>query len=205
MYKARRRTVLLITDCLITLLLVIYTISFVASSDADSSKAIAFSWITTSFLFGTLTMVGYVFTNRTNNVIERKILYSGETLLLSEFIERIRFSYSLDDFYAIISEVLEQKGDCSVLYIDCIKNYVLYNSPDKITTSKETMDTLSQNFPSSWKNGFFFIGDNFGIVTNAHHARGFLLSNKNHHMYVFCRYTRLFDSVIYPQLFEEFC
>src|SRR5574344_2137296 len=205
MYKARRRTVLLITDCLITLLLVIYTISFVASSDADSSKAIAFSWITTSFLFGTLTMVGYVFTNRTNNVIERKILYSGETLLLSEFIERIRFSYSLDDFYNICSEVLEQKGDCSILYIDCIKNYVLYNSPDKITTSKETMDTLAQNYPISWKKGYFFIGENLGIVSSSKNARGFFLSNNNHHLYIFCRYTRLFDEVIFSQLFEEFC
>src|SRR5574344_525236 len=205
MYKARRRTVLLLSDCLIVLLLVILSTSVVSSTDSKIPNAIVFAWTAVSLIFCVLLPIGQYVTEKANASIEQTVLYSGETALLSEFIERMRFCYSLDDLYEIISQVLEQKGDCSVLYIDCEKNYVLYNSPDKITCSKETMDTLSQNFPSSWKNGFFFIGDNFGIVTNAHHARGFFLSNNNHHMYVFCRYTRLFDSVIYPDLFEEFC
>ena len=204
MYKARRRTVLLITDCVITLLLLVFSMYIVPKSDGSKSIYV-FSWLTTAAVFCTLMLIGQMIRNRANASIEQDALYSGETALLSEFIERLRFCYSLDDFYVIISDVLEQKGDCSVLYIDCVKNYVLYNSPDKITCSKDTMDTLDQNFPESWKNGFFFMGENLGIVTNAKHARGFFLSNKGHHLYVFCRYTHLFDAVIYQSLFEEYC
>lgn len=205
MYKARRRTVLLLSDSLITLLLVIFSVFIVPPDNSKIPNIILFAWLAVSMIFCVLLLLGQYVTNKANNAIEQDVLYSGETSLLSEFIERMRFCYSLDDFYEIISQVLEQKADCSVLYIDCQKNYVLYNSTDKITCSKETMDTLSQNFPESWKNGYFFMGDNLGIVTNAHHARGFFLSNNGHHMYVFCRYTRLFDAVIFPDLFEEFC
>jgi serine phosphatase RsbU (regulator of sigma subunit) len=183
---------------------VLLSIFIVPRSDG-SNGVFVFSWVATAVIFCVLMLIGQMITKRTDATIEQNVLYSGETALLSEFIERMRFCYSLDDFYNICSEVLEQKGDCSILYIDCIKNYVLYNSPDKITCSKETMDTLSQNFPESWKNGFFFMGENLGIVTTPKYARGFFLSNNGHHLYVFCRYTHLFDVVIYPQLFEEFC
>ena len=205
MYKARRRTVLLITDALITIILVVLSIFILPNSDVGSGYTQLFSWGLTAAVFCTLMLIGQIVTSKANASIEKEVLFSGETALLSDFIERMRFCYSLDDFYQIMSEVLEQKGDCSILYIDCVKNYVLYNSPDKITTSTDTMTTLAQNFPAGWKNGFFFMGDNMGIVTNSKHARGFFLSNNDHHLYVFCRYTRLFDMVIFPQLFEEFC
>jgi len=207
MYKARRRIVLLVTDVVITALLICLSIFIIppVTGKSPTEGAAVFAWTLDAILLCTLLIIGQQITNKANASIEQTALYSGETALLSEFIERIRFCYSLDDFYAIVADVLENKADCSVLYIDCEKNYVLYNSPDKITCDKETMDTLAQNFPLSWKSGFFFIGENLGIVTNAKTARGFFLSNNGHHMYVFCRYTHLFDAVIYPQLFEEFC
>lgn len=204
MYKARRRSVLLITDAVITILLIALSLTIIPHTDNGSFTDILFSWGFAAVFFVSLLVIGEITTKNANAKIEKKALYSGETSILSQFIDKMRFCYSLDDFYEIISQILEQQGDCSILYIDCEKNYVLYNSPDKITIAQETMDVLNQNFPAGWKNGYFFIGENMGIVSNQKKARGFFLSNNKHHLYVFCRYTRLFDTVIYPQLFEEF-
>ena len=67
------------------------------------------------------------------------------------------------------------------------------------------MNTLQLNYNAEWKKGIFYIGDNYGIVSDSSQARGFFLSNASHHLYVFCRYTKFFDSEVFKKLFEEFC
>ena len=205
MYKARRRTVLIITDCILIVLLVVLAIGIVPRIAPNNKMAFYFAFVTIGFLFCTLLVIARKFTGKTSEKIQEKVLYTGETSILSEFIEKLRFCYSLDDFYVLISEILEQKGDCSVLYVDRSKNYVLYNSRDKSTNSTEVMKSLSLKYPEDWKSGIFFFGDELGIVSTNKNARGFFLSNNACHLFVFCRYTHLFDNVIYPKLFEEFC
>jgi len=131
-------------------------------------------------------------------------LESGETMLLNNFIERVRFCYSLDDFYNVTAEILEQQGDCSVLLIDKAKNYTLYNSPNRLSTSEETRVKLEQNFTESWPDGFRFIDRHLGVTTNYRKARGFFLVYQQQHFYVFCRYTRLFDIDVYQRLYDEY-
>jgi serine phosphatase RsbU (regulator of sigma subunit) len=48
------------------------------------------------------------------------------------------------------------------------------------------------------------MGNDFGVVTVSKNARGFFLSSRQQHFFVFCRYTRLFDPVIYDRLYDEF-
>mgnify|MGYP002624632276 FL=1 len=91
-----------------------------------------------------------------------------------------------------------------VIEIDRTNNYVLYNSPNRLSSSQEVMDKLSQYYPLSWNEGIYYLGENFGIVSKVQHARGFFLACGGRHFYVFCRYTRRFDLEIYPKLFEEF-
>jgi serine phosphatase RsbU (regulator of sigma subunit) len=150
----------------------------------------------------------FVLVSRTRDGIleffRRKDLFTKETGILNEFLERIRFCYSLDDFYDAISSVLEIKGDCSVLFIDKEKDYVLYNSPNRLSCSKSVMDTLALNYHEDWAEGYFFMGEEFGVVTKQRQSRGFILSHAKMHLYVFCRYTKLFDSEIYRQLYDEF-
>ena len=67
------------------------------------------------------------------------------------------------------------------------------------------MKNLELNFDAEWKNGLYYLGENFGVVSSYKNARGLLLVNNQQHFFIFCRYTRLFDVVIYPKLFEEFC
>ena len=131
-------------------------------------------------------------------------MFKGETNLLSDFIAKLKFCYSYDEFYKIIGETLEMNGDCSVLFIDRKKNYILYNSPDRLTTAKATMSTLELNYSESWKDGYYFMGAKFGVVTDYKKARGFFLVIRGMHLYVFCNYTKLFDLDVYKELFDEY-
>ena len=135
---------------------------------------------------------------------QKHTIDSGETTLLSEFIDKLRFSYSRDDFVNNISEVLEKKGDCSVIVIDREKNYVLYNSPSRISTSDLVHKTIDLNFPASWADGFYFFDHHIGVTSKYKKARGFFLCYQKNQIFVFCRYTRLFDTDVYDRLYEEY-
>ncbi len=207
MYKARRRLVLMTTNCILAIVFVMLSLYLLPQVKANdyNTYTIAFPAIVSGILFFALLLSATTIYNTARLSIEKKTMENGETAFLTRFIDKLRFCYSLDDFYAAVSQILEEEADCSVLYVDRSNNYVLYNSPDRLTCSKETMDKLSQNYSKSWKDGFYFLGDGFGIVSSIKKARGFFMAENGFHMYVFCRYTRLFDREIYPRLYEEFC
>ena len=135
---------------------------------------------------------------------EYETLKKTETAYLQRFIEALRFCYSLDDFYEIIKKILERTADCSVIFLDSSKDYVLYCSADSITNDPRTVQVLGQNFPNTWEEGSYFFSDHLGLVSSHKKARGFFICFSNYHFFVFCRYTRLFDTGIYNALYEEF-
>ena len=149
-------------------------------------------------------IIGNTFANSLSKRFEYYTLKKTETAYVQDFIDALRFCYSLDDFYEVVKNVLERKADCSVLYIDSEKDYVLYSSTDILTSDKNTVNTLNMNFPKTWEDGIHFIGDKLGIVSSYKAARGFFLCANKHHFFIFCRYTRLFDTGVYSVLLEEF-
>ncbi len=204
MYKTKKRVVLLVSTFIILAILGIVVASVSTSIKHINSFVVFFPFVTASVCFA---IIYLLIANARGNILERfrhKALFTKETAILNEFSDRIRFCYSLDDFYEAISSVLEIKGDCSVLFVDREKDYVLYNSPNRLSCSKAVMDTLELNYPASWADGYFFMGNEFGIVTNQKDARGFILSNAKKHLYVFCKYTKLFDNEIFKQLYDDF-
>ena len=198
MFKARRRIIVFTSNIVIGLICVFLTLYLVPKTSFGVSVGIA------GVIFTILLLVSV---NLSNNAIERvqdKVLTTYETGLLTKFIERLRFSYTVDDFIEAIHDVLEDEADCSVLYVDAETNYIIYNSPDRLTAAEKTSNQLEMNFPESWKDGVYFLGDELGVVSNIRNSRGFFLSTHKKHLYVFCRYTHLFDNLIYQRLFEEF-
>lgn len=204
MYKTKKRAVMIFTGALLLFILGFIVAVVAPVLNTVRSYAVFFPFVTAAIVFCMICSVTAGSRDSVLEVIQHKDLFTRETGILSEFIEKIRFCYSLDDFYEVISSVLEMKGDCSVLLIDKEKNYVLYNSPDRLSCSQSVMDKLELNYHEDWAEGYFFMGEEFGIVTNQSQARGFILSKAKKHLYVFCRYTRLFDSEIYQQFFDEF-
>lgn len=198
MFKIRRRFFIFGTNILLAFLFAIVTIILLPKASFLSS----FLVVSISFIvFQVITMA--ISTSQVKK--SRKLaLETNETALLSEFIKKLQFSYSVDDLILSIQSSLEDKGDCSALYIDRSTNYVIYNSPDRLTSSEETMRILSMNYGNAWPNGYFFIDEDFGISSNRQKTRGFFFVSDNMHFYVFCRYTRLFDPIIFPQLQNEF-
>ncbi|MBQ9238017.1 MAG: SpoIIE family protein phosphatase [Treponema sp.] len=128
----------------------------------------------------------------------------NENALFREFIDRLRFCYSLDDFCKMIVDVLEYKADGAALLMEPSHNYILYNSAAHITARTATALTLQFNYPESWPHGLFFLNDELGITSSKKHARGFFIADVNMRLYVFCRIIQMIEHSLLTELQEEF-
>lgn len=202
MYKTKRRVIYFIINAAVLLLSVIVSILIVLKGSDSRSIFVYFGIPAVIFL--SFLVAGSSIRHHADNFLRVKNLESGYTAYINKFIDALRFCYSFDDFYKQISEILELQADCAVLFIDREKNYVLYNSPDRISSYYTTRDVLSNNFPVGWKDGFYYLGNKYGIVSSYRQARGFFICYQGKQFFVFNRYTMLFDTEIYSKLTEEF-
>ena len=139
MYKTRKRAVLISIN---VLTIVCYIAACLMLLPQRSSEK--YSWITlivASIVFFAATFWGNRLRSYLMAKVRRDTLETGETVILNDFINRLRFCYSLDDFYVVIGDILEKQGDCAVLLVDRTKNYILYNKaclpPAQITTGDQ--------------------------------------------------------------------
>ena len=127
-----------------------------------------------------------------------------DTRLMVRFVNRLRFSYTIEDLIDSIQAVLEHDADASVLYVNSENNYVIYNSPARIVTDPDTLEVLSRNFPETWSEGFYLIDENLGLVSDFKHARGFFLVFEKLHFYVLCRYMEVYEEAVFQTMLYEF-
>ena len=202
MYKTRKKFVFALVVAVSIILFALLAL-FLLPVKTRQDKSI-YSFIVPALLF----LVVVFWADRIKSMVmvqvRHKTLETGETTLLNNFIDKLRFCYSLEDFYEVIADTLEKQGDCSVILVDRVKNYTLYNSPTRLCNAESTKNKLNQNYTESWEDGFFFLDRHIGVTSNYKKARGFFMCCEKQHFYVFCRYTRLFDVDVYSRLFEEY-
>lgn len=205
MFKARRRFFLTLTYIFVALIFISLAVFLVPQTKINDYNDYTNTFPTTvaAVFFCILIMVARSVYSIIRINLERSTMRNGATAFLTEFIEKLRLCYSMEDFYSLIASILEEKAGCSVIYVNKITNYVLYNSPDRISSSEALIEQLGRNYPVDWGDGIFFLGETFGIVSKARKSRGFFVSSNGHHFYVFCRYTKYFDMEIFPRLVEE--
>lgn len=202
MYKTRKKIALIGINILSIIIIVLVSL-FLLPARKNSDVSI-YTFVVASVIILAVLFWGNKIKNYFLNKIRKETLESGETVLINQFINSIRSCYSLDDFYVAIADILEKQGDCAVLLVDRSKNYILYNSPNRLSTSETMRNKLDQYFTDGWRDGFFFFDRHIGVTTNYKKARGFFLCYEQQHLYVFCRYTRLFDIDVYQHLYEEY-
>ena len=202
MYKTRKK---IVTICVYTLAVILFIgfALFLIPLKQDSTPSI-YSLLVTGVFFWAVVFLCTKLRAALIGKVHHDTLEKGETMIIKKFMDRLRFCYTLDDFYQAISDFLERRGDCAVLLIDREKNYTLYNSPNRITSSDAIREKMCQNFSENWKDGFYYFDRHFGVTSKIKKSRGFFLCSEKQHMFVFCNYTRLFDQSIYEQLFEEY-
>ena len=127
-----------------------------------------------------------------------------DSRLMVRFVDRLRFSYTIEDFIDSIQTVLEHEADCSVLYVNAENSYVIYNSPTRIATDPATLEVLSRNFNERWPEGFYLIDENLGLVSDFRQARGFFLVYEQLHFFVMCRYMEVFEESVFTLMSYEF-
>lgn len=136
--------------------------------------------------------------------IDHDVYEVHDTRFMVKFVNRLRFSYTIEDLIDSIQAVLEHEADCSVLYVNTENTYVIYNSPTRIATDPATLETLSRNFTDRWPEGAHLIGEDLGLVSDIRNARGFFLVYEKLHFYVMCRYMEVFEETIFDSMMYEF-
>lgn len=200
MYTKRRKASFAIINIFCLVCFIVLTVNLVPMT----SVPFVFKVVVAACIFCLTSVLSSFAFRLYSEKIRLEALHTKETALLSSFISKVRFSYSLEDFILAIQQDLEDKADCSILLIDRSNNYVVYNSPDRIVSSNETISVLERNFSKSMADGTYMIDSALGVTSDQNSSRGFFLVHDNLHLYVFCRYTRLFDPIIFPQLLDEF-
>lgn len=136
--------------------------------------------------------------------LEHNVYLVQDTRLMAAFVERLRFSYTVEDLIDSVQAVLEREADCSVLYVNAANTYVIYNSPSLIATSPKTLEVFSRNFPATWPDGFYLVDEALGLVSDMNIARGFFLVHGDLHFYVLCRYMQVFEISIFTSMLSEY-
>src|SRR5574344_110958 len=128
MYKTRKKVIFLAVDAVILVLFVFLSMILLPSRLKDHSFILLGAVPAAVFII--LLIDGEAVRNAVTSMVYSRIFDAGETKYLTQFINRLRFCYSLDDLSKAVSDVLELVSDCSVMFVDCEKNYILYNSPE---------------------------------------------------------------------------
>ena len=206
MYKTQRRIALIVINLVAVAAFIFVAINLAPQTKLTDYRTYSniFPIAVTAVLFVVMLFTSITIFENARVRIERRSMETGATAYFTKFIERLRFCYSLEDFYSAVTDILEVEADCSVLYIDRNANYILYNSPNKITNDPNILTKLEQNYSVNWHDPINFIGENLGLVTSRKKARGFFFASDGEHLYIFNRYTYLFDTEIYEKLYEEF-
>jgi hypothetical protein len=160
--------------------------------------------VSASFVFLFVAMVSGFITREVWLRQENIVYKVKDTKLIVQFINRLRFSYTIEDFIDSIQTVLEHDADSSILYVNAENSYVIYNSPNRIATDPETLEVLSRNFPATWADGVYYIDESLGLVSDFKQARGFFLVYGKLHFYVMCRYIKVFEESIFKTMQYEF-
>lgn len=166
--------------------------------DAAAALPIAF------LVFFTFTRAAVSMKRTLKDTLVKKHLYGGRTRVMMDFVERLRSCYTFEDLAKASEDILELQADSTVLFINKIDGAVLYNSPGRMSSKTETLNTLAKNYSYKWKDGFYFMSDTLGLASSSKNARGFFMAYKKKHFYVFNRYTSLFDESIYARIYQEF-
>jgi hypothetical protein len=121
---------------------------------------------------------------RADSALRDRIFLRGETRLIVDFADRLRFCFTINDLIATLREKIEFAGDGTVLLVDMPKRYLIYNSPSIIGTDPDIFSELVRRY-DSFKDGSFFFDDKLDLISDHRKARGFFLIRGALHCYIF--------------------
>lgn len=127
----------------------------------------------------------------------------GNTRLLVNFVDRLRFCFTIGDLISAFREILERRTDSTVIFLDMSKRYVVYNSPSIIGMDPHVFDEIVRHY-ESWKDGIYYFDDNLDLLSNHRKSRGFFIVSGNFHCFVFMRFVQNMDEEIFPQVYSEY-
>lgn len=134
--------------------------------------------------------------------IYRRIIGSGTSKLVLDFVERVRTCFTMPEFVTAIRDSLERSLDASVVLIRSNTWDVVYSSPATQTSDPGLVPLLKRNF-RELSEGLVFMDDGLNLTVSNKDARGFFVLCKGYYFFVFSRVCPYVDYDVYRVLYGE--
>ena len=134
--------------------------------------------------------------------IENKAYDKPKTKVFVNFLEKMRFCYTIENLIEAVQNELEYSGDSSVMLVDPKENIVLYNSTSRFVSSPETFTSLNE-ITAEHKEGVYFFNSDMKEckLKNARIAAVIL---EKIHFFIICGYFNEVEPEIFNTMFSEF-
>jgi serine phosphatase RsbU (regulator of sigma subunit) len=165
------------------------------------------SLVVLAFIIGPLFIV-FFFLRRSllkavSESLHRRRFEEGDTGLMTGFLNHLRICFTINDFLEAVKARIERIADGSVILISAASGEVVYSSKDDLTSDPETMKFLQHHY-ANWKDGVYFIDQEFGLISDYRKSRGFFVVTKGYQFWVFLRYCKLLEPDIFGIIKKEF-
>lgn len=155
---------------------------------------LAFSLFLIEVLFSSM-ILKYIYERI--KVQEYKKVYNK---ICNEFIENLRFCYTLSNLIKVVREVLEGVADASVIIFDSNER-MLYNSTSSFASNPDTFEKL-KDIARNVGEGIHFVSDSYQQTVHTH-ARMVYICVDDINFFIVWRGLKDVDSEVFPILFSE--
>ena len=134
--------------------------------------------------------------------IHKAFILSGFNRKIYRFYDKIRVSFSINDFVNVIRECLEDQADFSALWLDTRKKTPIYCTVGKFPPDCALMKKLPEF--ASVGEGLHYLGESLNLVSKPRFAKGLLFSFGGYQLFVFSQYLSVFEPHLFLDISREF-
>lgn len=132
-----------------------------------------------------------------------KIVLSGLNKNINDFHDKIRVSFTINDFLDIIHGILESKTDFSVIWLNGKTFSTIYHSPHYLTSNAKIIELLMKRYKDE-KEGMYLINDEFHKIRDIKKTTGILYNYQGYLFFVFSHYLKVYDLDLFVNIDNEF-
>lgn len=133
----------------------------------------------------------------------KRIILSGFNRRLNDFYEKVRVSFTINDFLDIIHQVLENQADFSVVWLNGNTFSTIYHSPQHISSDPKSIEKLMKTYKDD-NEGMYFIDRSLELADNPKNAYGILYHYQGYLFFMLSNYLDVYDPDLFRNIDNEF-
>lgn len=152
-------------------------------------------------------IVSYVFVllrRAIYKALYKKYVLSGFNQRIFNFYDKIKVSFSINDFVNITHDILEDEADFSVLWLNTKNNSSIYNTLSSTITSNSANIKILMEKYTDLDEGIYYMDKDFVLTEYNKNPKSVVFSISGYLLFIFSHYLSVFDRHLFKNVHEEF-